>query len=110
MSYCVRLLSFATSDTQKIYQWLDQRAPQGAEAWYEALQLRLAQLQNDADGCGVAAESKRLGEEVRETFFKTRLGRRYRIVFTIAKSEVRILRIRAPGLRPLKRSDIQNQN
>ena len=110
MSYRVRLLNFAAADTQQIYEWLLPCAPQGANAWYDALQVRLAQLQDDADGCGVAAESNRLGEDVRETFFKTRQGRRYRIVFTITESEVLILRIRAPGLRPLKRSDIPDQN
>ena len=109
-SFRVRLLSYAKADVQQIYDWLRQRASRGAEAWYNVLQTRLEQLCDDADGCEVAAESKRLGEEVRETFFKTRQGRRYRIVFTIFESEVRILRVRAPGLRPLKRSDFPNDD
>ncbi|MBC7819807.1 MAG: hypothetical protein IAG10_23230 [Planctomycetaceae bacterium] len=110
MSDRVRLLSFAVADTQQIFDWLSQREPRGAEAWYNALQVRLAELRNDADGCAVAAESRQLGEEVRETFSKTRHGHRYRIVFTIAASEVRVHRVRAPGLRPLKRSDISEEN
>ena len=107
MSRPVRLLSYAAADVQQIFDWLHQRAPLGADAWYDALQVRLDRLREDADGCGVASESRRLGEEVRETFFKTRQGRRYRIVFSVMELEVRVLRILAPGLRPLKRSDLQ---
>ncbi|MFM9960166.1 MAG: type II toxin-antitoxin system RelE/ParE family toxin [Planctomycetaceae bacterium] len=110
MSYRVRLLSLAREDTQQIFDWLAQREPRGAEAWYNALQVRLAQLREDADGCAVAAESRQLGEEVRETFFKTRQGNRYRIVFSVSESEVRIHRVRAPGLRPLRQSDLSDEN
>jgi plasmid stabilization system protein ParE len=110
MSYRVRLLSFAVADTQQIFDWLSLRAPRGAEAWYNALQVRLAELQDDADGCSVAPESQQLGEEVRETFFKTRQGNRYRIVFSITEDEVRVHRVRAPGLRPLTRNDISDES
>ena len=110
MSRPVRLLSYAVADVQQILDWLRQRAPRGADAWYDALQVRLERLGEDADGCGLAAESKRLGEKVHETYFKTRQGRRYRIVFNVTESEVRVLRILAPGLRLLKRSDISSEN
>lgn len=47
-------------------------------------------------------KADRFTDDLRETYFKTRHGRRYRIVFTIIGTEVRVLRIRAPGQRLLR--------
>jgi hypothetical protein len=39
-------------------------------------------------------------------FFKTRHGRTYRILFLLADQEVRVLRVRGPGQRPVSKRDI----
>ena len=48
MSRPVRLLSYAVADVQQILDWLRQRAPRGADAWYDALQVRLERLGEDS--------------------------------------------------------------
>jgi mRNA-degrading endonuclease RelE of RelBE toxin-antitoxin system len=47
-------------------------------------------LADDAESFAVAAEFGRLNPAIRQAFFKTRRGKRYRIVFLIDESEVRV--------------------
>jgi plasmid stabilization system protein ParE len=106
MPYTVSILRRAEADVTRIYRWLGKRSPTGANRWYEALESAIDQLASDAHRNPLAAESARLGTDVRECFFKTRRGSRYRILYVIALSQVRILRIRGPGQRPLRRPDL----
>ena len=102
MPFPVRLLSSAKGDVDDIYSWLLSRSAKGAFNWYSALSERLERLSQDAEGCAVAREAHRLKRDLRETYFKTRYGHRYRLVFAIVESEVRILRVRAFGQRLLR--------
>lgn len=106
MPYEIKILRRAEADLSRIFNWLRKRSPSGANSWYEALAQAIRELAKDAHRYAVAAESAKLGADVRECFFKTRHGLRYRIVFVIALDEVRVLRIRAPGQRPLRRRDL----
>jgi len=54
----------------------------------------------------IASESASLGEEVRNIMFRTKAGRPYRAIFVIVEDEVRILRIRGSGQKPVTRKDI----
>lgn len=106
MPYAIKLLRRAEADLSRIFKWLRKRSPSGADSWYEALAQAILELTADAHRYPVAAESAKLGTDVRERFFKTRHGSRYRLVFVIALQEVRVLRISAPGQRPLRRRDL----
>ena len=106
MPYTVKILRRAEADLSRIFTWLRKRSPSGANAWYAALSQAVGELAADAHRYSPAAESARLGTDVRERFFKTRHGSRYRIVFVIALEEVRVLRIRGRGQRPLRRRDL----
>ena len=79
----------AKADVDAIYVWLLARSAKGAFNWYSALSARLEKLAYDASGCAVAREAHRLKRDLRETYFKTRYGNRYRLIFTIVESEVR---------------------
>jgi hypothetical protein len=51
---------------------------------------------------GYASEGRLLGRNVREKFFKTRQGRRYRLLYTINGDIVR-----GPGQPPVRRRDLK---
>jgi len=56
-----------------------------------------------------APESLPLSRDLRQAFFKTRRGRRYRIVFEVNEQEVIILRVRGPAQAPLRRRDLPRE-
>ena len=102
MTYQVGLQVRAETDSNRIYLWLRSRSATGAGSWFAALLRRLKNLESDAPNCPRAKEADRFADDLRKTYFKTRHGRRYRIVFTIIGTEIRVLRIRAPGQRLLR--------
>ena len=106
MTYSVRLVPSAKADVEAIYVWLLARSAKGAFNWYSALSIRLEKLSYDAGGCAVAREAPRLTRDLQETYFKTRYGNRYRLIFTIVDSEVRILRVRALGQKLLRAKEL----
>ncbi|MBM4076556.1 MAG: type II toxin-antitoxin system RelE/ParE family toxin [Planctomycetes bacterium] len=106
MPFSVRLVSSAKTDVEGIYRWLLARSAKGAFNWYSALSVRLEKLSDDASGCAAAREARRLNRNLRETYFKTRYGNRYRLIFTIVDSEVRILRVRALGQKLLRAGEL----
>jgi plasmid stabilization system protein ParE len=106
MTFQVRLLTRAQEDADQIYLWLRERSPMGAVAWYTALLKKIDDLAVTATACFPAPEASPLDIEIRQAFFKTRRGRTYRLLFIIDGNEVRILRVRGPGQRPVTRSDV----
>lgn len=109
MTYSVRLVTSAKSDVDDIFSWLLARSAKGALNWYSSLSARLERLSDDAGGCAVAREAHRLKRDIRETYFKTRYGNRYRLIFTIEESEVRILRVRALGQKLLRAKEVPSE-
>ena len=109
MTDSVRLVTSAKADVDDIFSWLLSRSAKGADNWYSALSARLELLSHDANGCAVAREAHRLKRDLRETDFKTRYGNRYRLIFTIVGSEVRILRVRAHGQKLLRADDLPSE-
>ena len=106
MTFSVRLVASAKVDVDDIFGWLLARSAKGASNWYSSLSSRLERLSDDASGCAVAREAHRLKRDLREPYFKTRYGNRYRLVFTIVDSEVRILRVRALGQKLLRAQEL----
>jgi plasmid stabilization system protein ParE len=106
MTHIVHVLARARADVDAIFQWIHERSPAGATSWYAAWLEAADSLATNPLRFGLAAESDQFDYKVRERFFKTRRGRRYRIVFTIVESEVRILRVRGPGQRPLEPDEV----
>ncbi len=47
--------------------------------------------------CGQAPESEYVVEEIRQFFFKTRRGLRYRALFSISGVKIYVLHVRGPG-------------
>ena len=107
MRFVVTALPRAEQDIDEIYVWLRRRSPLGAISWYVSLLQALRELEDRPERLAAAPEARRLGRDVRQMFFKTRRGRRYRILFIVIEREVRVLRVWSPGKRPMRRSDIE---
>ena len=106
MTYRVQVLQRAQDDVDGILRWLVERSPAGAARWHEAFVSAAADLAVNPYRFGLASEHQALDRNVRERFFKTPRGRRYRIVFIVEQDQIRILRVRAPGQLPLELSDV----
>lgn len=102
----VNILARARDDADKIFDWIAERSPPGAASWHEAFHAAAMSLSDDAQRHPIAPELQTLAEEVRELHFRTRYGKRYRMLFVIIGNEVRILRIRGPGQPPVTSEDL----
>lgn len=108
MNYRITVSRRAEHDLQHIYCWIWERSPDGAIRWYQAFLKCSDQLSASPHSFSLASDLYRVDIEVRQALFKTRLGRRYRIVFALDEQEkaVRILRVRGPGQPPLLEDEI----
>jgi plasmid stabilization system protein ParE len=106
MTLRVRTLRRANADILSITDYIYQRSPQGAATWVNAFEKAKRRLADNAVGCSEADENHRFEIELKQSLFKTRRGRVYRLVFTIVDDEVRILRVRGSGQGPIEPGDI----
>lgn len=106
MRFRIRMLRRATADFLSIVDYIHDRSPQGAAAWVNAFEKAKGWLADNADGCPEADENHCFQIDVKQSLFKTRRGRVYRLVFTIVEDEVRILRVRGSGQGAIEPSDV----
>ncbi len=107
MSYHVRVLARARQDLDGIVAYIAERSSQGAARLLGRFEDALATLEQNPYLAPIAPEAGELGEEVRHILFRTRAGRTYRAIFLIVGNEVRILRIRGSGQRPLSPDELE---
>jgi len=97
MSYTVRALAGAQTDAQRIYDWIHDRSPDGANRWWAAFREACQSLEQSPERHALAAEAKQCDRNIRQLLFKTRRSKYYRLLYVVAESEVHILRVRGPG-------------
>ncbi len=97
MNYRVIVLSRAQAQISDSLNWLAGESIEGATRWLDSLDATLLKLQDDPTRHPLAPESANLSYEVREIYFHTPGGRRYRLLFIVTIDEVRILSLRSPG-------------
>ena len=97
MRFVVSSTFRAECDVAKIYSWLEGSSKRGADSWFRALQRARLWLEENALLCSFAPENNLFDVELREHFFKTKHGNKYRLLFTVDGSEVRVLHVRGPG-------------
>ena len=61
------------------------------------VEAALAWLEDHAASCPLAPENEWFDEEIHERLFKTKRGSPYRLLFVVARTQVRILHVRGPG-------------
>jgi len=107
MSRLPRILAKARADIDHIFNWLERRSPQGAATWYSALFAAVGKITASPHGYAVVSEAlPRWNRKIHQAFFKTPRGKRYRIIFELTDTEIRILRVRGPGQPPLRGRDL----
>ena len=97
MSFTVRTLPQAEFDAQQIYDWINERSPDGSRRWWEAFLVACDNLKQDPARYSLAPEARWCDREIRQLLFRTRRGRYYRLLYLIVEAEVRIIRVRGPG-------------
>lgn len=97
MNYRVEVLPRAQRDLRRIVSWIAERSPRGAARLLAAFEARIRELGERPARFGLAAESQYVNHEIREFFFRTPRGRRYRGLFRVVGQTVEILHVRGPG-------------
>jgi plasmid stabilization system protein ParE len=105
----VRILPRAREDLDQIVGWIHERSPEGAARLMSAFEKIQASLQRSPEGFPPAHEADLLGVELRQAFFRTRMGNTYRMIVRCVGREVQILRVRGPGQPPLTEEEIDEQ-
>jgi plasmid stabilization system protein ParE len=108
MPYRVRILKQAQVDVDTIFGWIAAHAPQGAATWYQAFCNAIVDINEDPFLAEIAPECRHLDREIRQRMFRTRRGRNYRILFAVVEDEVRVLRVRGPGQRPVRSDELNS--
>lgn len=106
MNYRVRILARARGDLDGIMAYISERSPEGAARLLARFEEAMATLEKNPFVAAIALESEELGEEVRHVLFRTKAGRAYRALFLVVGDEVRVLRVRGPGQRPVEPDDL----
>jgi len=108
MTYSVFELPRSKADKRHIFEWLIENSTPGAKAWLAAYDSLIERLKTDARVFSEAFENKDCPElDVRQAFFKTRSGRRYRLLYFIEGNDVYVLRVRGPGQAPVNPANIR---
>jgi plasmid stabilization system protein ParE len=108
MPYRVEVTDRAQEDIAELFAWLQKRSVQGAATWLDAAQSTIDRLADEALRYVVDPRSKRLGVEFRLCPFQTPHGRIYVVIYSVDGEAklVRVLRVRGPGQRPVRRRDL----
>jgi plasmid stabilization system protein ParE len=109
MTRTLRIIELARNDVDEIFGWLARRSVRGAVAWYLAFRRAVEGIAASPDLLEEAPESGLLGRPLRETLFKTRRGRSYRIVVELSSAGIVILRVRGPGQPRLRRRELPDE-
>lgn len=96
----------AEKDADLIFDWLEQRSPAGADHWHTAMGEAISKVAADPSRFPLSAEGVRYKHGIHEALFGTSQGRRYRLLFMIGAAAVRVIRVRGPGQRPLRKSEL----
>jgi plasmid stabilization system protein ParE len=106
MSRTLRIAERARTDVDYIFNWLVHRSVRGAISWYLAFGHAVGKIGASPEIFPEAPESGPLARQLRQSLFKTRRGRIYRIVFELSDAEIILLRVRGPGQPRLQQRDL----
>jgi len=109
MSRTLRIVERARADVDEIFNWLAQRSVRGAIAWYLAFGQAVERITAAPESCPGAPESAPLRRPLRQSLFKTRRGRMYRVVFELSDTAIILLRVRGPGQSRLRQRELPSE-
>jgi len=94
--YRVEFTPAAEADIEAAYAWIAAASPAAASRWFFRIRRVAAGLRTFPRRCGLAAESRHLGGEIRQFVYGD-----YRILFEIEGRVVRVLHVRHGARRRL---------
>lgn len=103
-TYRVEPTDKALVDAGEAYFWISEQSEKAALRWYEGLMRAFRSLEKNPFRCPVAPESAFFEEEIRQLIYG-----RYRILFTVEKETVFVLRVRHGARRYLKPEDEEDK-
>jgi plasmid stabilization system protein ParE len=109
MSRTLRIVERARTDVDDIFNWLVHRSVLGAISWYLAFGRAVENIAAAPETSAEAPEAGPLGRQLRQSLFKTRRGRIYRIVFELSDAEIILLRVRGPGQPRMKGRELPSE-
>jgi plasmid stabilization system protein ParE len=107
--HTLRITEPAEQDVRLAYEWWrDNRSAEQAERWYLGIREAIDSLRHSPDRCAFAIETHLLPQGIRQLNFG--IGRRptHRILYTISKGVVTILRVRHTAQDELRKQDIDD--
>lgn len=87
--YSVEPTDKALVDAGEAYFWISEQSERAALRWYEGLMKAFRSLEKNPLRCPLAPESAVFEEEIRQLIYG-----KYRILFTVEKETVFVLRVR----------------
>ena len=94
-------------DVTVIFEWIAQRSPDGAIRWLDAFEEAINQLRHNAANCSLAIEADDFGIDLRQSLFRTRRGKSYRLLFVIRGDVVYLAAVRGPGQEVVAAGDLE---
>jgi plasmid stabilization system protein ParE len=95
MTYKIIVMPLAEREAQANHDWwAANRSSEQAIRWYKEFANSILSLEQNPDRCALARENVRFHREIRQLNFGLSGKRTHRIVFTIRRNEVVILRVR----------------
>jgi len=107
VKFHVEITARAKRDLDEIFRWIVKRSPQGAATWHRRWLEILDYLESSAGHASLAPENDDHEQTIQNIVFKTRRGRRYRILFTIKNDVAYVLHIRGPGQNLLSAAELK---
>ena len=108
MNYTVQLLALAKADYRRAFLYIQERSPQGAENWEIAFEQCLDRLRANPTIYALAPENDLYDYPLYQILFRTKHGKRYRLVYRIDERQVTVYRLRGHGQSPLEKGDLPN--
>lgn len=101
MTYHVELTRTAEGEAYEADRYIEHRSPDNAARWYEDLFDAIQSLGEYPERCGMAPESRRFPEVIRQLLFGN-----YRVLFLVRGKTVFVLHIRHAARRRMRRREI----
>lgn len=95
--YRVEPTDNALADAGEAYFWINEHSEAAALRWYEGLMKAFRSLERNPLRCPLAPESAYFEEEIRQLIYG-----KYRILFTVEREAVFVLRVRHSAQEYLK--------
>ncbi len=98
----------ARADVSSITRWIrvTRQSPDGATTWSLAFREAVRRVQVNPEIHSVVSEHELQDLGIQQISFKTRQGKRYRVIFIIENNVVQVLRVRGPGQPPLSKDEV----